>query len=294
MKLQVKSTAVLLGILSATTFSQLSSAAADQVAPDTRYGLFNGLDHRSFYSQGNFPEPFLVDDSGLEINEARLDWVHTKAGSAHSDTVTAEVEKGFGLLTLELEVPYERGASPDGVAQGFSNIDLGARYPFFQYVSPAGFFDATLGAAVELGIPVHTAVSKNTELVPKIFNDVKIGEHFTIQAIFGYSMLFGGGEEGGLRTFEYGFDFGYTIPHSELPLPGVQAFIPMFELVGETGLNKDADGQNSLLGNACFRLNLNTVGRVQPRLGLGYIFPINSNARADVHSGVVLSLVFEY
>ena len=59
-------------------------------------------------------------------------------------------------------------------------------------------------------------------------------------------------------------------------------------------MNKDNPGQNSLLGNACFRLNLNTIGRVQPRLGLGYIFPMNSNARADVHSGIVTSLVFEY
>ena len=48
------------------------------IVPDTRYGLFNGLDHRSWYSHGDFPEPFLVDDSGLEINEARLDWLHTR------------------------------------------------------------------------------------------------------------------------------------------------------------------------------------------------------------------------
>ena len=281
---------------SAWADGQTASAGStnSSIAPDSRYGLFDGLDHRSWYGQGDFPEPFLVDDSGLEINEARLDWVHTKAGAAHSDIVTAEVEKGFGLATVEIEVPYERDGSPDGVAQGFGNIDLGARCPFYQCVSPTRFFDTTLGAAVEVGIPTHTAVSKNTELVPKIFNDTRIGEHFTVQSIFGYSTLFGGGEDGGLQTFEYGFTFGYAIEHNQLPLPGVQRLIPMFELVGETGLNKDEDGQNSLLGNACFRLNLKSIGRVQPRLGLGYIFLINSNARADVHSGVVLSLVFEY
>jgi len=305
MKLQIKTYTHILGRLSTAALVYTTALAADQmpapttttnssVTPDTRYGLFNGLDHRSWYSQGDFPEPFLVDDSGLEINEARLDWVHTKAGAQHSDTVTAEVEKGFGLLTLEIEVPYERDVSPDGTTQGIGNIDLGARYPFYQYVSRRGFFDTTFGGAMEVGIPASSAISVNPEFVPKIFNDTKIGEHFTAQSIFGYSTLTGGGADGGLQTFEYGFTFGYSIEHSELPLPGVQQFIPMFELVGETGLNKDAAGQNSVLGNACFRLNLKTIGRVQPRLGLGFIFPMNSNARADVHCGVVTSFVFEY
>ena len=305
MKLQTRLFTYVLGTASVATLVQATAMADDQttsaatitnspVAPDTRYGLFNGLDHRSWYSQGDFPEPFLVDDSGLEINEARLDWLHTTAGSQHSDTVTAEVEKGFVLLTLEIEVPYERDVSPDGTAQGIGNIDLGARYPFYQYVSPSGGFDTTFGGAVEVGIPASSAISVNPEFVPKIFNDTKIADHFTAQSIFGYSTLTGGGADGGLQTFEYGFTFGYSIEHSELPIPGVQRFIPMFELVGETGLNKDAAGQNSLLGNACFRLNLKTIGRVQPRLGLGFIFPMNSNARADVHSGIVTSLVFEY
>jgi hypothetical protein len=271
-----------------------ASATNSPVAPDTRYGLFNGLDHRSWYSQGDFPEPFLVDDSGLEINEARLDWLHTRAGAQHSDIVTAEVEKGFGLLTLEIEVPYERDVSPAGTAQGIGNLDLGARCPFYQYVSPNECFDTTFGAAFEAGIPASSAISVNPEFVPKIFNDIKIGDHFTLQSILGYSTLTGGGPDGGLQTFEYGFTFGYSIEHDQLPIPGVQRFIPMFELVGDTGLNHAAAGQSSLLGNACFRLNLKPIGRVQPRLGFGFIFPINGNARADVHSGIVTSLVFEY
>ena len=39
------------------------------------------------------------------MNEARLDWVHTKAKSVTADEVTAEIEKGFGALTLEAEFP---------------------------------------------------------------------------------------------------------------------------------------------------------------------------------------------
>jgi len=264
------------------------------VMPSTRYGLFNGLDHRSWYNEGNFPEPFLVDDSGLEINEARFDWLHTQAGSQHSDIASAEVEKGFGLTTVELRVPYERDVTSGQTSQGFGNIEVGARHPFFQYVSTTGFFDTTMGAALEVGIPVNSEVSKNTEVVPKIFNDLRVGQHFTMQSLFGYSTLYGGGADGGLQTFEYGFVFGYSIPHSQLPLPGVQNFIPIFELKGETGMNHDNSGQSSLLGNVAFRVNLKPIGRVQPRLGLGFVFPVNNNARTDVHSGIFTSLVFEY
>ena len=268
---------VLCGLTAA--FAPLRLLADNQALPtDTRYGLFNWLDQRSFYDQGNFPEPFLVDDSGLEVNEARFDWLHTEASGSKSDAVKAEVEKGFGLMTVELEIPYERDSSADGLTKGFDNVDLGVRYPLHQFVSAKGFFDNTIGAAVEAGIPTGSPVSKNAELVPKIFDDMKIGEHFTLQSILGYSTLFGPGDDGGLQTFEYGFVFGYTIQHQELPLPGVLQFIPMFELSGETELNKDDPGHNSLLGNACFRLNLKPVGRVQPRLGLGYVFPLDSGA----------------
>jgi hypothetical protein len=307
MKLQIQTYARVLGILAFTIFGctdvmaddQAASSAAtnsvSSVTPDTRYGLFNWLDHRSSYGQGVFPEPFLVDDSDLEVNEARLDWLHTEARAEQSDIVTAEVEKGFGNLTLEIEVPYERDAAAgESTEQGIGNIDLGARYPLYEFVSANGFFDTTFGTAVEVGIPVNDAVSKNIEFVPKVFNDLRIGEHFTAQSIFGYSTLFGGGKDGGLQTFEYGFTFGYTITHSQLPLPGVQQLIPVFELAGETQMNNGDSGHNSLLGNAGFRVNLKTLGRVQPRLGLGFIFPIDSGAHADVHWGIVTSLVFEY
>lgn len=260
----------------------------------TRYGLFNGLDHASSYGLGVFPEPFLVDDSDLEVNEARLDWVHLRAGDAHSDEITAELEKGFGSLTVEMELHFERDVDAGEVSQGIGNIDLGARYPFYQFVTAGQTLDTTFGLGVEVGIPVNSVVSKNTELVPKIFNDTRIGEHFTIQSIIGYSILFGGGDEGGVQTLEYGFDFGYTVTHKQLPLPGVQQLIPLFELAGETQMNKGDSGHTSLTGLAGFRVNLNAIGRVQPRLGLGFVFPLNSNARDDVHCGIATSLVFEY
>jgi hypothetical protein len=271
-----------------------SSITLSNTSAGTRYGLFDLLDHRSVYGQGVFPEPFLIDDSDLERNEARLDWLHTQGNNQHSDQITAEVEKGFGLMTLEIEVPYERDVDSGEVTRGVGNIDLGARYPIYQYVSSNGFVNTTFGTAIEVGIPTNSAVSKNTEVVPKVFNDLMLGEHFTLQSIIGYSTLFGPGEDGGLQTLEYGFVFGYTIQHDELPLPGVQQLIPMFELSGETALNHEDHGNSSLIADVGFRVNTKAIGRVQPRLGCAFVFPIGENARADVHWGFITSLVFEY
>jgi hypothetical protein len=289
---------LLIGFAGAAAIGISHAAPANEPAADTppagsRYGLFDGLDSRSQYGQGVFPEPFLVDDSDFEPGEARLDWLHTEDGGSRTDIIHPEVEMGFDRLTLELEFPYERDVADGTTTEGFDNIDVGARYPFYQFVSPGGFVDSTFGAGIEAGIPTESAVSKNAELVPKIFDDLKIG-NFTTQAILGYSTLFGPGDDGGLQTFEYGFVFGYTVPHDKLPLPGVEQVIPVFELQGETGLNKDDSGQNNLLGNAGVRLNLKAIGRIQPRPGIGFVFPLDNNAREEAHWGVFTSLVFEF
>jgi len=267
------------------------SAAAE---PDNRYGLFNLLDRRSCYGEGSFPEPFLVDDSDLETGEARLDWLHTKTSQTHTDLVTAELEKGFGQLTLELEVPYERDVAPGQTVQGLDNVNLGARYPLYEYVSNSGFINTTLGTAIEAGIPTNSPTSKNAEIVPKVFNDLRLGRHFTVQTVLGYSLLYGGGDEGGLETFEYGFVFGYTIPRKQLKLPGVMQLIPVFELQGATQVNEDDPGHNSLTGGIGLRCNLESIGPIQPKPGIEFVFPIDKGARKEAHWGIYTSLVFEF
>ena len=267
-------------------------------ASSTRYGLFNWLDHRSVYGQGPFPEPFLVDDSDGEANEARLDWFHTGGpGNQHTDYIHGEVEKGFGPLTLELETAFERDSSSGAITAGMDNVDLGARCPFYQYVSPSGAIDSTFGTAIEIGIPTHTEISHNTEVVPKLFNDLKLGQSFTLQSIIGYSSLLGDGGDGttgGLQTFEYGFVFGYTIDHDMLAIPGLQQFIPVFELNGGREMNQANPGHDSLTGDVGFRANLDAIGPIQPRLGIVFVFPIDYGAVQDQTWGIDTSLVFEY
>ncbi len=269
------------------------TATASDADTDTRYGLFNGLDHRSQYGLGVFPEPFAVDDSDLEVNELRADWFYQRsADHERSHVMTAEIEKGFGNLTLEVEIPFEIDTAPHTRnVTGFDNIDVGARYPLYQFVSRDGFFDTTFGVAAEVGIPVQTAFSKNTEIVPKVFNDTKIG-NFTLQTLAGYSMLRGGGgADEGLNNLEYGVVLGYAI---QQPWSGVEQFIPVTELIGEHQLNHVDAGHNSISADAGFRVNLKAIGRWQPRLGVVYVFPLDRGARADAHSGLFTSLVFEF
>lgn len=273
-------------------------------APSNRYGPLGVFDQRSTYGKGVFPEPFLVDDSDLEVNEVRFDWLHQENAGQTGNFFLGEFEKGIGLMTVEVEVPYIRDtqrtfdrAADRSVftrSQGFDNVSIGVRNPVFQYVSNDQFIDTTFGVGFEAGIPTNSPVSKNAELVPKIFNDLRIGDHVTLQTVLGYSTLFGSKPDGGSQTFEYGMVFGWSIPHEQLPLPGVEQLVPVFEFQGDALLNKDAAGSNSLLGNAAFRLNLHPIGPVQPRLGLGYVFPIDKGGRDELRWGIYTSLVFEF
>jgi hypothetical protein len=154
--------------------------------------------------------------------------------------------------------------------------------------------DTTFGVATEVALPVNSARSRNTELVPKIFNDLILGDHFTLQSIFGYSTLFGPGPDRNSQHFESGFVFGYTFQHKELPIPGVRQFIPMFELKGESAINRSDAGRTALLGDLGFRVNLKAVGRAQPRLGFAFVFPLNNLERRNEHWATITSLVFDF
>ena len=261
-------------------------------APSTRYGPFGLLDHSSQYGLGVLPEPFLVDDSDLEVNELRLDVFDTRAGSQHTDLFKAELEKGFGPVTFELEFLYERDVSADVVSEGVNSINPGVRVPFYQYVSAS--VDTTFGFGTEVALPVNSARSRNAELVPKIFNDLILGDHFTLQSIFGYSTFFGPGPDHNSQHFESGFVLGYTFQHEELPVLGVRQFIPMFELKGETAINGNDAGRTALLGDLGFRVNLKAVGRAQPRLGFAFVFPLNNLERRNEDWATITSLVFDF
>src|SRR4051794_19081626 len=72
-----------------------------------RYGPFNLLDHRSTYGKFWFPEPLSADEMDVD-RELRLDYFHGENQDSQESEVKAEVEWNFGLVTLELAVPYSR------------------------------------------------------------------------------------------------------------------------------------------------------------------------------------------
>ena len=112
-----------------------------------------------------------------------LDWLHTGGDDQHSDLVKAELEKGFGRLTSRIGSTLPTRRKRRGSYRRVSIVSiLGARIPFINIVSGNGSVDTTFGVGFEAGIPVNSSVSKNAEVVPKIFNDLRLGDHFTLQS----------------------------------------------------------------------------------------------------------------
>jgi hypothetical protein len=97
-----------------------------------------------------------------------------------------------------------------------------------------------------------------------------------------------------VQTFEYGVALGYWITDKDLRLPGVQQLTPLLELSGERQMNQANAGDNSLLGCLGFRVYFKPLGEMQPSLGLGWVFPVDSGAREEVHWGIATSLILEF
>ena len=283
-------------VLSLVAVLLCGSVAADE-SSSTRY--FGGLlDHRSTYGNFWFPEPLRGPEMDVD-SELRVDYFHGEDRDRQANKVVAEVEHNFGLLTLEVEVPYSResessldpatGRLTHDVAEGLGNIELAARHPVFQLVSDDERVDYTIVAAFEVAVPTKSRISHDTQL----FQLLRVGEHFSVQASVGYSALMGP-IEGGNSALEYNVIFGWNIEHEELPLPGLSRLTPIVELNGEYGLAGADSGRNVLFGTAGARFNLDPIGPAQPRLGVGYVFPIDRAARGEFDWGVTTSVVFEF
>jgi hypothetical protein len=177
--------------------------------------------------------------------------------------------------------------------EGFGPIELSGRHPIWQWVSADERFDFSLVPALEVAIPTNTSVSKDGELVPQLFGLLRVGEHFSVQTSIGYSFVIGP-EDSGNQVLEYATVFGWNIERDDLPLPKfIDRVIPLFEIVGERGMNH-GDYTNVLTGTIGVRVNFEAIGAVQPRIGLGYFFPIDDGGRDELDWGVVTSIVFEF
>jgi hypothetical protein len=281
--------------------SDSTSGPSAAPAPDGPYGWFNLLDSRSEFGSGFFPEPFLVDE-GDRDREVAFSWFHQEGFGSITDQITGEIEWTFGDTTIEVEAPYETDTSPGtndftGLpdterTSGMDSPQVAVRHPVWQYLSPDNNIDNTLVAGFEVAIPSNSPVGKDTELVPEIFDLLRIGDHLGIQTHVGYSTLLGS-ETPNKQTLEYSLDVSYQIDDSLVHLPDpLLAIVPIFELAGERGLN-NGDLSNNLTGVIGARLNLAPIGRAAPRIGIGYVFPVDHQASQDFRWGVITSIVFD-
>ncbi len=278
-----------------------AAEAPPEPSATSRYAL-GLLDQRSRYGSFWFPEPLRAPETDID-REIRFDYFHGENHRFQTDEALFELEYNFGLLTLELGIPYvhERessfeaasGRTVRGGSDGIGSIELAARHPVFQFVSDDNFFDYTLVGAFEVAVPSGSDISKDSELVPQLYQLFRFGEHFSVQTSIGYSAIIGP-EEGGTNTLEYDVVVGCNLEHEELPLPGVERMIPLFELNGTRGLSHGSNGNNALFGTAGARFNLAPIGAAQPRIGVGYVFPIDQGARDQLDWGIITSLVFEF
>ena len=205
-----------------------------------------------------------------------------------------EVEKAFGLLTLEISGGYESDRVGHVAEEGFTNVEFAGRYPVFQYVSPSGFFDTTVVAGLEVTVPTLSKISHDVEVVPEVWDLTRIGEHLSVQLDVGDSILIGPDGRGG-STLEYDVVLGYELTKRDLPVPGILSTVPIFEVNGEYGFNHDDAGRNALLA---------TVGALQLRHDLVAAraaaarrrvhVPDRQGRRDDIRYGLILSVVFEY
>lgn len=274
--------------------------------PTTGYGagLFGTLNPRSKYYTDWFSEPFRVEDTTID-NELRFDWEHDEGHGSKSDVLSTEIQKSVGILTFEIQAPYvitKGGGGDDDDAgdesagqrmQGFGTIELGARVPLLQSLSGSGFIDNSIGFNLEVGIPTNTVVSKNAEITPGVFDDLAIGQRFSVQSLFSISHTFGTFQTG-RDSFQYAAAFGYTIEDEDFSIPDVERLIPSVELVGNTVLDGSLAGHNALTGTAGCRVEFKTIGRIQPSFGVGYVFPIDRGGRDELHWGVITSLSLEF
>lgn len=264
--------------------------------------VLSPLDPRAIYGKSTFPEPLRAPEMDVEA-ELRFDWFHAEKYAARQDTVKAEFEYSFGYLTLEVGTSYNRAetAARDPItglksldrAEGIGGIELAARYPLYQFVTHDAAFEYTLVGALELAVPSGSKISKDTELVPQLFQLMRFGDHVTLQTSVGLSSLFGP-DQGGSNTLEYAAVLGYAIERDRLRLPGVQRIIPLAELIGEHGFNGENRGKNLLSATFGARILFHSLGNLQPRLGIGYVAPLNRDAREEFRWGVVTSLAFEF
>ncbi len=260
--------------------------------------FFNLLTRRSRYGTGFFPEHFRQTSLDRE-HELRLDYFQGGHTGRHEQEIEGEIEWAIKDLTLTVEAEWESEHEIDEETggwkrdEGWQTVKFKAHHPLYQYVSADDSFDYTLVGKVSVGVPLSGSLRHDSyEIYPLLGQLLRLGGHFTTQTWTGVNFVTGG-DERGTRELRYGALFGWNLSRTEVAIPGVQALTPLLELDGQSSLSGE-EHVHRLFGVAGARFDLTPIGPLQPRFGLGYLFPIDTGARRELSWGVQSSLIFEF
>jgi hypothetical protein len=259
------------------------------------------LDNRSSYGNDFFHDSFLGPEFDSE-RQLELDYSHGENDGSRDDEIDAGVQWNvIGQLSAVAEFGWDSesettntGGDGDDAGEhtssGFENVDLAVYHPIFQFVSKDNFLDYTAVARLDLGIPTRTPQSgTDVQLTPYLGQLLRLGNHVSIEAWVGPQFTIAPDQT---TELIYGASFGYVIPHSCFPIPLLSKFRPIFELDGQTGLS--SDGDKALFGIVGFDAEIAVPGGAQPQIEIGYQFPIDSGAGAQLRWGILAQVFLEF
>lgn len=259
------------------------------------------LDTRSSYGTDFFPDLFLGPEFDRD-NQLEVDYLHGEASGAQNNEIDAEFEwNPIGELTVAGEFGWESehqfitdggdGDDAENETQtGFENVDLAIFHPIFQFVSPNRFFDDTLVARLDVAVPTRTPASgDDVQLTPYLGDLLRLGDHLSVEAWAGGQFPIAPDQT---TQLIYGANLAWKFPHDQLHIPFVDVFTPMFELDGQRPMSGPAD--DALFGVVGFNVAFPGADDIQPRLGIGYQFPMDQGARTQLRWGVILQLFVDF
>ena len=143
---------------------------------------------------------------------------------------------------------------------------------------------------LDVGVPTHTQVSgTDVQLTPYLGQLLRLGEHVSVEAWTGPQFTLSPRRT---RQFLYGTSLGYRITRRQLALPFTRSVTPLFELDGQQPISRH--GADALLGVAGFNWQFAPLGGLQPRLGVGYQFPVDRGARDQLRWGIVTQVFLDF
>ncbi len=284
---------------SATPLSDSDDANASLTAtsaPADR-SFFDLSGSRSSYGRDFFHDPLLGPDFDAE-SQIEIEYSHIQSPARSADEIEGQLDwNPIGQLTFEAEFGWQFGldlddepedAQPSG--NGFENVDLAAYFPLIHLVSAGGALDYSPVFRLDVGIPTSGAPTGNdVRLTPYLAHLLRIGQHVSLEAWTGFRFTIAPEQT---TQCVYGVSMGYLFFPDQIPMPGIENFIPILEMDGKAALS--GSSMNAVFGVVGFSTNFKPIGQIGPSLEIGYQFPLDSAVRELARWGVTVQIAVDF